>query len=320
MLLPLPVIIALVFVSLSLCAALLLHFAFRAPDPLQRRIDRLTDVVPEVGGKRGRWLGKARKASTSAADSLKEFVGGFAPGKGRKAEPRIQRLLTYSGYRKSNALRIYRGAKIFLAMILFALYIPVGAWLGHSAGLILLFGFLVAVAGYLLPDYWLRYAASRRQAEITRHLPDALDLMVVCVEAGLGLDAALARVSSEMKLTSSTLSSEFGLVTQEVKAGKPRAQALRDLATRTGVEDLSALVAMLVQTDKLGTSVAQALRTHADTVRTRRRQRAEEAAAKTPVKLVFPLVLCIFPSLFVVILGPAVVTIVRTLAGLTVKG
>jgi tight adherence protein C len=319
MLLPLPVIVLLVFFSLSLCAALVLYFAFRAPDPLEKRIDRLTDVMPVAGGKRGRLLGRARKASASAADSVKEFVGGFAPGKGRKAEPRIQRLLTHAGYRKGNALRIYRGAKIFLAMVLFALYIPVGAWLGHSAGLILLSALLVAVAGYLLPDYWLRHAAHRRQNEIARHLPDALDLMVVCVEAGLGLDAAVARVSSEMRLASSALSSEFALVTQEIKAGKPRAQALRDLTVRTGVEDLGSLVAMLVQTDKLGTSVAQALRTHADTVRTRRRQRAEEAAAKTPVKLVFPLVLCIFPSLFVVILGPAVVTIVRTLAGLTVK-
>jgi len=318
-LLPLPVIALLVFLSLGLCAALLLYFAFRAPDPLQKRIDRLTDVVPEVAEKRGRWLGRARKMSSSAADSVKEFVGGFAPGKARKAEPRIQRLLTYAGYRKPNALRIYRGAKIFLAMILFAVYIPVGAWLGHSAGVILLSGLVVGIIGYLAPDYWLRYAASRRQLEIMRHLPDALDLMVVCVEAGLGLDAAVARVSSEMRLTSQALSAEFSVVTQEVKAGKPRAQALRDLATRTGVDDLSALVAMLVQTDKLGTSVAQALRTHADTVRTRRRQRAEEAAARTPVKLVFPLVLCIFPSLFVVILGPAVVTIIRTLTGLTIR-
>src|SRR5512136_119733 len=101
MLLPLPVIVALVFLSLSLCAALLLYFAFRAPDPLQKRIDRLTEVAPVVGGRRGRWLGKARQASSSAADSVKEFVGGFAPGKGQKAEPRIQRLLTYAGYRKS---------------------------------------------------------------------------------------------------------------------------------------------------------------------------------------------------------------------------
>jgi tight adherence protein C len=319
MLLPLPVIVVLVFVSLSLCAAVLIYSAFKAPDPLQKRIDRLTEVAPVPGGKRGKLFGRAKKMSSSAADSVKVFVGGFAPGKGQKAAPRIQRLLMYAGYRKGNALRIYRGAKIFLAMILFALYVPLGAWRGQSAGAIILIGLLVAVAGYLLPDYWLRYAASRRQNEITRHLPDSLDLMVVCVEAGLGLDAALARVSTEMKLASPALSSEFSLVTQETKAGKPRAQALRDLTVRTGVEDLSSLVAMLVQTDKLGTSVAQALRTHADSVRTRRRQRAEEAAAKTPVKLVFPLVLCIFPSLFVVLLGPAVVSIIRTLSGLVVR-
>ncbi len=320
MFMSLPVIAAFVFLSLTLCAAILLYFAFRAPDPLEKRIEVVTESRPTVKGKKARLLSKARQMSSSAGESVRDFVGGFAPGKEQKAEPRIQKLLTYAGYRRGNALRIYRGAKIFLAMLLFALYVPLGVWLGHSAAIILLIGVFVAILGYLLPDYWLRYMALRRQREISRHLPDALDLMVVCVEAGLGLDAALSRVAAEMRLASRSLSSEFSQVTQETKAGKPRAQALRDLTTRTGVDDLSSLVAMLVQTDRLGTSVAQALRTHADSVRTRRRQRAEEAAAKTPVKLVFPLVLCIFPSLFVVILGPAVVTIVRTLSQIVVRG
>jgi tight adherence protein C len=320
MLMSLPLIALFVFLSLSLCAAAILYLAFKGPQAIEKRLQTVSGSRPVSVKKKGNLLSRAKEMSLTATDSVKGFVGGFAPKREEKAEPRIQRLLTYAGYRKENALRIYRGAKMFLAMTFFALYVPVGVWLRHSAGMVLLLALVAALLGYLVPDYWLRYMAQRRQRDITRHLPDALDLMVVCVEAGLGLDAALARVSSEMKLASTALSSEFGLVTQEVKAGKPRVQALRDLTVRTGVEDLGSLVAMLVQTDRLGTSVAQALRTHADTVRTKRRQRAEEAAAKTPVKLVFPLVLCIFPSLFVVILGPAVVTIVRTLAQIVVRG
>ncbi len=314
---PVSAIALLVFLSLSLCAGVLLYFALRSPDSLQKRIDTVTGR--KVKAKRSK-IGRAKEVSQTALDSMKNVVGGFAPGAERKAEPRIQKLLTYAGYRRENALRIYRGAKIFLAMVFFFLYIPIGVWLGQSSAGILLLGAIVAIVGYIVPDYWLRYAAQRRQKNIVRHLPDALDLMVVCVEAGLGLDAALARVAGEMSLASAPLSSEFMQVTQETKAGKPRAQALRDLTVRTGVEDLSSLVAMLVQTDRLGTSVAQALRVHADSVRTRRRQRAEEAAAKTTVKLVFPLVLCIFPALLVVLLGPAVIQIIRAVAQVLERG
>ncbi|MFH0778037.1 MAG: type II secretion system F family protein [Candidatus Eisenbacteria bacterium] len=309
-----PVFIALmVFGSLALCAGVLLYFAFRPQEPIEKRVEMLMEERRQHVVKRARLFSKARKVSGAALDSFKGVVGGLAPSRQKTAEPRIKRLLTYAGYRRDNALRIYRGAKIFLAMVLFFVYIPLGLWFGQPPAVILLLGILGAVAGYLIPDYWLSHAARRRQKEIIRHLPDALDLMVVCVEAGLGLDAAIARVASEMRMTTQALSSEFIQVSQETKAGKPRVQALRDLTTRTGVEDLGSLVAMLIQTDKLGTSVAQALRVHADSLRTRRRQRAEEAAAKTTVKLVFPLVLCIFPALLVVILGPALVQIFRAL-------
>ena len=310
----------LIFASLSLCAGVLLYFALRPPEALDKRLGALSGAPEGPAEKRAALASKAKKFSSSAMNSLKGVVGGLAPGKNRKEEPKTKKLLTYAGYRKENALRIYRGGKIFLAMVLFALYIPLGLWLNQPAAAILLLGVLAAIAGYLVPDYWLNHAARSRQREIVRHLPDALDLMVVCVEAGLGLDAALARVAGEMRLTSSALSSEFLLVTQETKAGKPRSEALHDLTMLTGVEDLSSLVAMLVQTDKLGTSVAQALRVHADSVRTRRRQRAEEAAAKTTVKLVFPLVLCVFPALLVVVLGPALVSIIRAIGQIAGKG
>ena len=172
---------------------------------------------------------------------------------------------------------------------------------------------LACALGYLLPSVVLARIAKRRQHRIRLGLPDALDLLVVAVEAGLGLDQAILRVSQELDFAHPDLCAELGLINLELRAGKGRAEALRNLADRTGVDDVAGLVAMLIQTDKFGTSVAQSLRVHSDTVRTKRRQRAEEAAAKTGVKMVFPLVLCIFPSVYVVTLGPAVIRFIQVL-------
>src|SRR5919197_1248261 len=167
--------------------------------------------------------------------------------------------------------------------------------------------------GYLLPPMGLKRMAARRQHRMRLSLPDALDLLVVSVEAGLGLDQAIMRVSDELAFAHPDLSSEMRLINLELRAGKARAEALRNFADRTGVDDISSLVAMLVQTDKFGTSVAQSLRVHSDVMRTKRRQRAEEAAAKTGVKMVFPLVFCIFPAIWVVTIGPAAIKIVTVL-------
>ncbi len=170
-----------------------------------------------------------------------------------------------------------------------------------------------AAVGWVGPTFYVRARRKKRQKEIVKALPDALDLMVVCVEAGLGLNQAIVRVSEEIDHVSQLMSEQLSLVNLEIRAGTPRDEALRNLAVRTGVPDVQSLVAMLIQTDRFGTSIAQALRVHADTMRTKRRQRAEEAAAKTTIKLVFPLVLFIFPTMFVVILAPALIRIVRTL-------
>ena len=155
--------------------------------------------------------------------------------------------------------------------------------------------------------------AKRRQHRIRLSLPDALDLLVVSVEAGLGLDQALQRVGEELAFAHPELSDELRLINLELRAGKARSEALRNLAERTGVDDLSSLAAMLIQTDKFGTSVARSLRVHSETLRTKRRQRAEEAAAKTGVKMVFPLVFCIFPAIWVVTIGPAAIKFVEVL-------
>jgi tight adherence protein C len=176
--------------------------------------------------------------------------------------------------------------------------------------------FLLVVAlgfGYMAPDIWLSRKVNRRQHRLRLSLPDALDLLVICVEAGLGLDQAILRVAEELKHVHPELSEEMRLVNLEMRLGKTRLEALRALSSRTGVDDIKALVAMLVQTERFGTSVAQSLRVHSDALRIKRRQRAEEQAAKAPVKMVPVLVFFIFPALLVVILGPAVIALSRQL-------
>jgi len=177
----------------------------------------------------------------------------------------------------------------------------------------ILLGVMLALIGFYLPNLWLHFRIARRKEAIIKGFPDALDLMVVCVEAGTGLDAAINRVGEEMRLSNKVLSEEFKLLSLELRAGKPREEALKSLALRTDLEDVNSLIILLIQTEKFGTSIAQALRVYSDSMRTKRYQKAEELAAKLPVKLVFPLVLFILPSLFVVIVGPAVIRIFRTL-------
>jgi tight adherence protein C len=166
-----------------------------------------------------------------------------------------------------------------------------------------------AFFGYYLPDIWLRIRTARRRKKIFNGLPDTLDLLVVCVEAGMGLDAAISRVGEEIRFTDRELSDELRLLNLELRAGKTRLEALRNLARRVNLEDMNSLVTLLVQTEKFGTSIAQALRVYSDTFRTKRYQ---ELAAKLAVKLLFPLIFFIFPAIFVVILGPAVIQIIQT--------
>jgi tight adherence protein C len=218
-----------------------------------------------------------------------------------------QRLMFRAGYRKPEAVTALRGAKILLPLALLSLVYFTGFY-KHNPVFILL---IAALGGYLLPDVWLTSRIRKRQYIIRLSLPDALDLLVICVEAGLALDQALLRVSQELRIAHPELCDELEIVNSEMRVGKARLDALRDLGTRTGVDDLKSLVAMLIQTDRFGTSVAQSLRVHADQLRILRRQRAEEQAAKAPVKMVPALVFFIFPALFVAILGPAAISIAR---------
>ena len=222
--------------------------------------------------------------------------------------------LVQAGYRREEALTIFFGIRIAFAFALFALF---ASSIVFKPNLALALGGLGL--GYILPGMVLARLAKRRAHRIRLSLADMLDLLVVSVEAGLGLDQALQRVGQELAFAYPELSDELRLINLELRAGKPRPEALRNLADRTGVDDLSSLVTMLIQTDKFGTSVAQSLRVHSETVRTKRRQRAEEAAAKTGVKMVFPLVFCIFPAIWVVTIGPAVIKFVQVLVPMTQK-
>jgi tight adherence protein C len=216
--------------------------------------------------------------------------------------------LVQAGYRRTDALAVFVGLRFACGLAMFAL-LATPIFMRPNVGLA-----LVAMAiGYVVPGMVLARLAKKRQHRIRLSLADALDLMVVSVEAGLGLDQAMSRVAQELALAHPDLSGELRLVGLELLAGTARPDALRNLADRTGVDDLRSLVTMLIQTDKFGTSVANSLRVFSETLRTKRRQRAEEAAAKTGVKMVFPLVLCIFPAIWIVTIGPAAIQFIRVL-------
>jgi tight adherence protein C len=215
--------------------------------------------------------------------------------------------LIQAGYREPRHLTIYMGSRVLMALLGVA---AVVVFSGFDS-LLMMVG--VGGFGFFLPRFVLKRKIRARQRMLTLGLPDALDLTVICVEAGLALDQAMMRVGEDLRHAHPELSSELYLVNLEMRAGKPRMEALHNLAARTGVDDIRALVGTLVQTDRFGTSVAQALRVHSDSLRTERRQRAEEAAAKTTIKMVIPLVLFILPSLLFVTLGPAVIQLYHAL-------
>jgi len=225
----------------------------------------------------------------------------------------MQRRLIRAGYRNPNALKVLYGAKALFAVLLPALMTLVV--LKSSLEQTNKFGVILAAVaiGFFGPNEFVRMAAKRRQKQIHRGLANSLDLMVVCVESGLGLDQAIMQVSKELERAHPEISEELAIANLELKAGKRRAEALRNLADRTAVEDLKKLVAVLIQADRFGTGVAQSLRAHSDYMRVQARQIAEEKAAKLGVKLVFPIFFCILPSLFVVTVGPVVIKIMREL-------
>jgi tight adherence protein C len=227
---------------------------------------------------------------------------------------RLRLRLARAGYHSATAPVVYsvaeKGTPIVLAATALLLLAAPLAWIVAA---------FAAVIGYMLPGLLLERQIARRRKQIQNGLPDALDLLIVCLEAGSALDQAIVKATDELDIAYPALAYELRLMTTEMRAGKPRMEAFRNLSERTGVDDVRALVAMLAQTDRFGTSVSQALRTHADVSRSKRRQRAEERAQKVGVKLVFPLVLLLFPAFYVVVLGPAIIQFARVFFGQVVQ-
>ncbi len=247
--------------------------------------------------------------------NLLERMGKISQPKKASEVSALKRSLLTAGFRKPSASTVFFGVKVLLAVgfPLIAIVVPIPALLElpNTQRMVVYVG--LAAVGLYGPELWLRRAMNRRRQKITEGFPDALDLMVVCVEAGLGMDAAVNRTGSELKLVHVELADEFHVLTLELRAGLPRDQALTHLAERIDLDMVKSLVALLIQTDRFGTSVGQALRVYSDSMRTERALKAEERAAKLPVQMLFPLMFFIFPSLFIVILGPAIIQGMRLL-------
>lgn len=281
-----------------------------SPD-VKRRVQEVAAVGPTEAALQRRQRREDRTRLEELLEALGRRIVEYTGDREGTAE-----LLVRAGYRKSSAPSMYWGTRI-AATVGFGLA-GVGmaqAW-GANLTVALMIAAELAALGYVVPMLLLKQKVRRRQHEIVLTLPDALDLLVVCVEAGLGLNQAFVRVADEIRPLSQTMGEELHLLNLEIRAGHARDRALRNLYDRTGVDDVRALATMLIQADRFGTSIANALRVHSETLRDKRRQRAEEAAAKTTIKIIFPLVLCIFPAMFVVLIGPAMIQIAEAFIGI----
>jgi tight adherence protein C len=267
------------------------------------RLAHLRDT--RTAGEQQRFSSKQKQRARGALISL----GKLLPAAAEKRASRSQLEMIRAGYRGADARSVIRGVKVVLPIVLVAVVVLTGAYQFSPVAILLLAG----IGGVLLPEFFLQWRAKARRRRLRQALPDGLDLLVICVEVGLGLDQALLRVAQELRVVHPELSEELQIVNLEMRVGKTRIDALRELAKRTGLEDVRNLVAMLIQTERFGTSIAQSLRVHSDELRMKRRQRAEERSAKTSVKMVGPLVLFIFPALMVVVLGPAIISLARQL-------
>lgn len=271
-----------------------------------RTLRRRLATVSQVGAEDRRI--RQRRERMARRDQLQGFLEAVGEKVGKEQIRRggLRETLIHAGYRKPAAPAIFVGFRALVAVILGTIAFLTVSVLRLDFALSMLVVTSGILVGWMAPIFYLRQKVRTRKKEIRRALPDALDLMVVCVEAGLGLNQALVRVGDEMERVSQEVADEFTLVSLEIRAGTPREDALRHLGDRTGTSDVRALVSMLIQTDRFGTSIADALRVHAEELRSKRQQEAEEQAAKITVKMLIPMVIFVVPAIFVVILGPAV--------------
>lgn len=299
-------IFATVFLTSFTIFFILIHFTFFR-DVVKERVRRISDKSEREGPLRFKRL----------RGFAMEFIKGIGPIGSPKEEEKLsrtQKRLIKAGYRGKNDHIIFYGLKTFLAILIPCIFLPLSiGWIRISFLQGIFIFVLLATLGFYLPNVWIHLRTKKRRERISKGFPDFLDLLVVCVEAGQGLDAALNKVGREIEMVNKVLGEELRLLNLEIKAGKYRREALRNLALRTDLEDISSFVALINQAEEFGTSIASTLRVHSDFMRTRRHQRAEEMAAKLPVKMLFPLIFFIMPSLFVVLLGPALINVIRTI-------
>lgn len=297
-----------VVVALTALSVGLLIFAIAGMAPGRSRVvkQRLAAIQTGALGYRELKERRQRQKKRERFQTLLESVG-EAVKADQQASSGDRAFLIQAGYRNASAVTVYVASRLVAGAGLAFGAFAATTGLAQPATNVLMWTVAAGLMGWMLPFMIVKRKKKKRQLAIEKHMPDALDLLVVCVESGLGLNQALNRVAEEIDRICPPLSEELTVVNLEIRAGTPRDEALRKLGERTGVSDVRALVTMLIQTDRFGTSVANALRVHADSLRTKRRQRAEEKAAKTSVKMIFPLVLFIFPATTVVILGPGLI-------------
>ncbi|HUF68541.1 MAG TPA: type II secretion system F family protein [Longimicrobiales bacterium] len=307
----------LLLASLVLTIGLVLIVAMEVVPAKERAVRHRLDDIEAIGSDPHALAEKRRRLvqGQRVLEILEVLGHKLQPGRDGAASDTD--MLRQAGYRKSSAPAIYWGLRLALPLTLGLLSLSVLPLAGTTGRLVFAATLYFAGIGYITPLLVVRSKRRRRHKDLRHALADTLDLLVVCVEAGLGLNQALVRVAEEIRHVSEAMSLELLQTNAEIRAGTPRDTALRQLADRTGVDDLSSLVTMLIQTDRFGTSIARSLRVQSDTLREKRKQRAEEAAAKTAIKMVFPLVFCIFPAMFVVILGPAAIRLIRALSALS---
>ncbi len=301
------------FVCISLGMMGIYWLFYRPQSAATERLKRLgqrdgIDTIPAVSlDDNGR--------SADLAQRLASPLSKLVPPSAAEAK-KLQKQLMQAGFRSASAPVVFRGIQLAALAGLPAMVACVCALLARPVSSAMFWILIAFVFGFFLPRYALRRMIRSRQQLVRWGLADALDLMVISIEAGLGLNAAMMKVSSELKDVHPDICDEFELANLEIRVGREREEALRNLGERTGVDDLHSLVAMLIQTDRFGTSIARAIRAFSDSLRTKRRQRAEQAAQKAAVKLLFPLACFLFPTLFIAILGPAALTLIDTLAKL----
>ncbi len=302
------IVLGAVFVAISSAFYVLIYFAFFR-NPVKGRLEQITGIHEHK-----------EPASTKFnffAEIIK-YLGRFSSPKEEEERLSGTRMaLSRAGYRGENATTLFFGTKTFLTVFFLIIAgVLFFCFADFTNVRTMLYALLAAAAGFYLPTLWIRWKAKKRTEQVRNGFPDLLDLLVVCMGAGQALDAALVRVGKEISMTNPVLGEDFRLLNLEIRAGKSRKEALRNLADRTGLDDISSLVTLINQSEELGVSVTQTLRVHSDSMRSKRQLRAEAIAARIPVKLTIPLILFIFPCLMVVIVGPGAIKIARTFMGM----